>query len=72
MSLLGQLVRGEMVAFAVRRGSGLVQMSRFIVIFGCAVMWALRHNVFLSVLLQTRRSYRPIHPPSTVTIVPVT
>jgi hypothetical protein len=51
MSLHGQLVRGEMIALAMGRGSGLVEMSRLIVIFGCAVVWALRHNVFLSVLL---------------------
>ena len=72
MSLLGQLVRSKMVAFAMGCSCGLVEMRRFVVKFSSTIVWALRHNVLLSMLTQAGRSYRPIHPPSTVIMVPVT
>src|SRR5271154_4741943 len=76
MCLFGELVRGKVVAFAVGRCCGLVGVSCLIVIFGGAVVWALRHGVVLHLLdaasLGSELSYRPIHPPSSVRTVPVT
>jgi hypothetical protein len=72
MSLPGQLVRSKMVAFAVGCGCGLLEMRRLVVKFSSTIVWALRHDVLLSMLTRARWSYRPIHPPSTVIMVPVT
>jgi hypothetical protein len=41
--LLGQLMRGKMVAFAMRGGCGFMGVRGFIVELGSSVMWALRH-----------------------------
>ena len=72
MSLPGQLVRSKMIPFAVGCCCGLMEMRRFVVILSGTIVWALRHDVLLSMLMQAGRSYRPIHPPSTVIMVPVT
>ena len=72
MSLFGQLVSSKMIALAVGCCCGLVEMRRFVVIFSSTIVWALRHDVLLWMLTQAGRGYRPIHPPSTVIMVPVT
>jgi hypothetical protein len=77
MRLPGQLVRGQMIAFTVGRCCGLMRVSSLVVILRGAVVWALRHGFVLRVLDAGSRPaeplrYRPIQPPSTVRIVPVT
>ena len=44
VGLLGELVSGEMVAFAVGGGCGSVGVGGFVVVFGGAVVRALRHD----------------------------
>jgi hypothetical protein len=72
MSLLGKLMRGQVIAFAMRRRGGLVGVRGFVVELGGSIVWALRHNVFSSHRRMPKPLYRPIHPPSTVRMVPVT
>jgi hypothetical protein len=45
MGLFREFVSGEMVAFAVGRGSGLVSVSSLVVELGGAVVRALGHRV---------------------------
>jgi hypothetical protein len=50
MRLFGELVSGEMIALAMSRGCGLVSMSSLVMELSGAVVWALGHDVLLSVL----------------------
>jgi hypothetical protein len=46
--LLRKLMSGEVIAFAVSGGGGIVSVGGFVVVFGCAVVWTLRHDVLLA------------------------
>ena len=77
MRLPGQLVRSQMIGFAMGHGCGLMGVSRLVVKFRGAVVWAL--GIVLSSLCwmqfrgeRSHPRYRPIHPPSTVRMAPVT
>jgi hypothetical protein len=54
VGLFGELVSGEMIAFAVRSCCGLVGVGCFVVIFGGAVVRALRHDVLLDCWMRVR------------------
>lgn len=49
VGLLGELVRGEVVGGVVGGGGLLVGVGGEVVVFGGAVVWALRHLVLLAV-----------------------
>jgi len=72
MGLLRKLMSGQVIALAMRRCGGFVGVRGFIVELGGSVVWALRHVIFSSMGWMPKSSYRPIHPPSTVRMVPVT
>ena len=68
VGLLGELVGGEVIAFVVRCGGGLMGVRGLVVELGGSFVWALWHGGFSL----ERLDYRPIQPPSTVRMVPVT
>jgi hypothetical protein len=45
--LLGELMSSEVITFAVGGSCGAVGMGGFVVVFGCAIVRALRHDVLL-------------------------
>lgn len=74
--LPGEFVGCEVIAFAMSCGCGLVGVGGFVVIFSGTIVRALRHGVLSSGgwmhFVEETFGYRPIHPPSTVMLVPVT
>jgi hypothetical protein len=63
MRLPRQLVRGQMIAFVVGHGSGLMGVSGLVVKFRDGVVWA-RHSVVLRSLDAPSRPAEPLDLPA--------
>jgi hypothetical protein len=72
MGLLRELMRGEVVSFAVSCSCGLVRVGGLVVKLCGSVVCALWHSIFSSLAWMLKLCQRPIQPPSTVRTVPVT
>ena len=72
MGLLRKLMSGQMIALAMRSCGGFMGVRSFVVELGGSIVRTLRHDVFSSPGWMPKPLYRPIHPPSTVSTVPVT
>ncbi len=75
MRLLRQLMRRQMIALPMSRRCSLMSMGSLVMELSSAVvntLWHMVSPVFRWMHSTHKQNYRPIHPPSTVSTVPVT